>query len=63
MLKPDLMSLSRLGYARVTHGGLSDTEVQLGRFEIPQDKSKFKDNSRIVIDSFKIDPKIHFNSV
>ena len=58
-----LLCDNRLGYARITHGGLSDTEVQVGRFEIPQDKKQFKDNTRLTIDGTKVDSAVHFSSV
>jgi len=51
----------RLGYARITHGGLSDTEVQVGRFRIPQDPSSFADNEHISIDPQSVDEDVRFN--
>ncbi|KAJ8298251.1 LOW QUALITY PROTEIN: hypothetical protein KUTeg_024782, partial [Tegillarca granosa] len=54
--------LKRLGYARITHGGLSDTEVQLAKFSIPENPDNFKDNNRIVTDPKPVDKKLHFNS-
>ncbi|XP_060567906.1 PGAP2-interacting protein-like [Ruditapes philippinarum] len=43
--------LKRQGYARITHGGLSDTELQMARFEIPDDINDFKDNSKVTYDT------------
>jgi len=47
-------NLIRLNYARVSNGGLSDTELQMARFRIPEDPEDFKDNDRIVTDKNKI---------
>jgi len=54
--------LFRLGYARITHGGLSDTEVQVGRFRIPHDVSSFADNEHITTDPQHVDKDVWFNS-
>jgi len=54
--------LFRLGYARITHGGLSDTELQIGRFRIPQDLSSFTDNEHITVDPQRVDTDSRFNS-
>ncbi|KAK6188594.1 hypothetical protein SNE40_004739 [Patella caerulea] len=53
--------LVRLGYARITHGGLSDTELQMAKFQIPDNKN-YKDNSRTETRTKKVDRKILFNS-
>lgn len=57
-----LFVLFRLGYARITHGGLSDTEVQVGRFRFPQDLSSFTDNEHVTTDPQLVDEDVWFNS-
>lgn len=54
--------LYRLGYARITHGGLSDTEVQVGRFRIPQNLSSFADNEHVTTDPQHVEEDVRFNS-
>lgn len=54
--------LTRLGYARISHGGLSDTEIQVGRFHIPDNPSNAVDHNRIVKDPSEIDEDIRFSS-
>lgn len=53
--------LKRLGYARITHGGLSDTEVQMARFEIPDNAQDYKDNSAVTYDTVTIPTDVLFN--
>lgn len=52
-----------LGYARISHGGLSDTELQLGRFQIPKNLRDYKDNEKMVTDSRHVDSSVQFNPV
>ena len=55
--------LVRLGYARISHGGLSDTEAQMGKFYIPphgddyQDNDVLTNNPRDVPDELKFSPR------
>eukprot|EP00118_Oscarella_pearsei_P012108 m.86124 g.86124 ORF g.86124 m.86124 type:complete len:758 (+) comp36491_c0_seq1:34-2307(+) len=51
--------LIRLGYARISHGILSDTEVQLAKFRIPESPNE-KDNSRISITPTDVPERIRF---
>ncbi|PVD34675.1 hypothetical protein C0Q70_05952 [Pomacea canaliculata] len=55
--------LIRLGYARISHGGLSDTELQLGRFQIPKNLRDYKDNEKMITDSRHVDSSVQFNPV
>ncbi|UJR37455.1 hypothetical protein I4U23_030158 [Adineta vaga] len=55
-------NLIRVGYARITHGGLTDTEIQMAKFRFPTTK-KFDDHSLVVTDpSLVTDQSILFNS-
>ncbi|XP_071951393.1 PGAP2-interacting protein-like isoform X2 [Antedon mediterranea] len=51
--------LKRVGYARISHGELSDTEAQLAKFNILAKDSQ-QDNNVVVIDKNKVDPSVHF---
>jgi len=55
-------NLIRVGYARVTHGGLTDTEIQMAKFRVRSDANE-EDNPVVVTDSSLIkDSSVHFNS-
>lgn len=41
--------LIKLAYARISHGQLSDTEIQMAKFEIPINLNTYKDRYRITV--------------
>jgi endonuclease/exonuclease/phosphatase family metal-dependent hydrolase len=55
-------NLIRVGYARITHAGLTDTEIQMAKFQIPTSE-QFEDYSQIIIDPSAVpDQSLLFNS-
>ena len=44
----------RESYGRISKGDLSDTEVQIAKFTIPETK-KYKDNDAVTIDKHEVD--------
>ncbi|XP_006823676.1 PGAP2-interacting protein-like [Saccoglossus kowalevskii] len=55
--------LIRVGYARISHGGVTDTEIQLAKFTIPDNHRNYKDNNYMTINPDDIDQSLHFPSV
>lgn len=52
--------LVRLGYARISHGGLSDTEVQMAKFRIPPAGTTYQDNEILTTSPKDVPENIRF---
>ena len=55
------MCTCRLGYARISHGGLSDTEVQMANFRIPENPDDYTDHMEYEFDPSKVDEDVRFS--
>jgi hypothetical protein len=54
--------LIRQAYARISHAGLSDTEIQLAKFSLPNDPNNYSDNERTTTDNNEIPEKSRFST-
>ena len=54
--------LVRLGYARISHGGLSDTEAQIAKFRIPLAGEKYQDNVILTTSPKDVTEDIRFSN-
>ncbi|KAF9117015.1 hypothetical protein BGX30_005741, partial [Mortierella sp. GBA39] len=45
--------LKRTGYARISHGGITDTEIQVGKYVVPEETRASGEHRRIPLEEFK----------
>jgi hypothetical protein len=45
--------LKRTGYARISHGGITDTEIQVGKYVVPEDSKPNSEHRRISLEEFR----------
>ena len=50
---------TRLGYARISHGGLTDTELQVGKFRLPEYSGE-PDNEKLTYNPEDVPTWTHF---
>ncbi|XP_077984220.1 PGAP2-interacting protein-like [Glandiceps talaboti] len=55
--------LIRVGYARISRDSLTDTEIQLAKFRIPDNLHNYEDNDLTTIKVEDVDPSVHFPSI
>lgn len=53
-------NLKRTGYARISRGSITDTELQVGKFQIPNNKDEAKEYSQERIEEGKVDEDLRF---
>ena len=54
-----VLLMFRQGFARVTHGSLTDTEMQIGKFKVKTSPDE-KDNKKMVLDDSLVPGHLHF---